>query len=518
MSKCLVLCLHLLVILLLLRSFASVAAEEQKPPPGERNSAGRLRRAKKNDFVRAAGPAGPLERELAEAAMPASAAPEDPERQTLRFVQDDAQDYMVSKIYVLKHIQSNDITPFVTGIVKRYNFNSNVNCIEYGENNQQILTVTCPVGMMPYVDDFIAKADREAAIEGKKSGDIIRGTGITRAVYRPQYRSGQTLINLIVNAFINAGPYGSVYGYDANSNQIYWKDNVTNTEYIRQFLAFLDRPAPQINLSFRVYEVRESSMRDIGVDYLAWKNGPGLNLFQAAFRAFDLSSGGSAAISAMTGPLGGFFFAPQFDASFIRLLAQDGRAEVSDTAELTVSNSDSRTYEITFDPQLQNIVKSDNDRASVETSGVSGQKQIYLKIVKPVVCLHHGSELDFSFPDYQPGVYAKRGGSLFFGYGVEAANAVERNNYGAELVEMTALSGNCTVELGKEKILASWTRDDEVEQTVGAPFLSDIPLLGMLFSTTVRHKEKTTVCLTVSAAMLDTASPVEESGILKKLK
>ena len=69
--------------------------------------------------------------------------------QLLRFVQDDAQDYMVSKIYVLKYAQSNDLMPFVAGMIKRYNMNSSVSCIEYGSQNEQILTVTCPVGMMP---------------------------------------------------------------------------------------------------------------------------------------------------------------------------------------------------------------------------------------------------------------------------------------------------------------------------------------------------------------------------------
>ena len=62
---------------------------------------------------------------------------EEPGEQTLRFVQDDAQDYMVSKIYVLKYVQSNDVTPFVQSIVKRYNMNSVVGCIKYGD--QQIL-------------------------------------------------------------------------------------------------------------------------------------------------------------------------------------------------------------------------------------------------------------------------------------------------------------------------------------------------------------------------------------------
>ena len=47
----------------------------------------------------------------------------------LRFVQDDAQDYMVSKLYRLKYVQANDITPFVMGIVMRYNMNSSVGCI-----------------------------------------------------------------------------------------------------------------------------------------------------------------------------------------------------------------------------------------------------------------------------------------------------------------------------------------------------------------------------------------------------
>ena len=130
--------------------------------------------------------------------FPADAAEDNPSgTRTLRFVQDDAQDYMVSKIYILKYTQANDLMPWVMSIVKRYNMNSAVNCIDYGNSNQQILTVTCPVHMMPYVDDFIAKVDRNVEIDGKVPGDIIRGTGITRAVYRPKYRSGAPLCSTL---------------------------------------------------------------------------------------------------------------------------------------------------------------------------------------------------------------------------------------------------------------------------------------------------------------------------------
>ena len=447
--------------------------------------------------------------------------PGNEETQTLRLVQDDAQDYMVSKIYVLKYIQANDIWPFVTSIIKRYNMNSSADCIEYGSDNQQILTVTCPVGMMPYVDDFIAKADRNVTIHGKVPGDIIKGTGITRCVYQPKYRSGQVLVNIIVNAMINAGPYSSVYAYDANSNQIYWKDNISNSEFSAQFLSFLDRPAPQIHLTFTLYEIRESTLQDLGLDYLAWKNGPGLNLFQAAWRAFDLSSAGSAAMQGISGPIGGFFFAPQFDFSFIRILEQNGNAKVVNSAELTVSNSDSATYQITFNPQFQNIIKSENDQSSVGISAgasLENAVQTLLILSSPIVCLHTGSETEFELAPYEPGQYAGKHGTLTFSYNIQSAGAKERNNYGSELIETSFIDGSVSMELAREKLLASWDRTMKVTQTIGIPFLSRIPILKYLFSTETTTEEKSFVYLTVKAEILNTAVPGNYTGRLTKLK
>ncbi len=441
------------------------------------------------------------------------------ETRTLRFVQDDAQDYMVSKIYVLKYTQANDLNPFVAGMVKRYNINSSVSCIEYGPGNQQILTVTCPSGMMPYVDDFIDKADQPVKADGKIPGEIIRGTGITRAVYNPKFRSGQILVDIIVNAFINAGPYGSVYGWDQNSNQIYWKDNASNTEFMYRFLSFLDRPAPQIHLAFTVYEVRNSVLRDMGIDYLAWKNGPGLDLFKVGFHVLDLSSSGTAALQSFSGPLGGFFFAPQFDASFLRILQQGGKADITSTAQLTVSNSDTANYETMFSPGFQNIGKTEQDISSVGVSAAADtERQIYLNIIKPIACLHSGTEADFTIPDYQTGMYAGMPGTLSFGYDVETADAVERNPYGAELVETTQISGSAVIPLNTEKVLAVWNKEQDVTQTIGIPFLSSIPVLKYLFSTTTTSTEHTKLYMTVKAEIMKSPVRTEASGILTRLK
>ena len=451
--------------------------------------------------------------------------------QTLRFVQDDAQDYMVSKIYRLKYVQANDITPFVMGIVMRYNMNSTVGCVEYGADNSQMLTVTCPAAMIPYVDDFVAKADRNILLDGKTPGDIVKGTGITRAVYRPQYRSGQALLNVLVDSVIGEGVYGSVYAWDKNSNQIYWKDNSSNTQYVYQFLGYLDRPAPQITLTFQLYEVRESTFRDLGIEYLAWKNGPGMNIFQVGFDVINVTSAGTAALNTITGPVGGFFAAPQFDASFIRLLAQRGNAKITNTATLTVSNSDSESYSLAMNPQYQNIVKSDNDMTSVVASQPNlpdGFSQVSLQVDAPIVNLHYGESQAgypageaFSVSNYEPGTYTDMNGTLFFGYTVQAANAVERAGDGTELIETSEIASDALIPLNEEIVLGQWDKEQEVEQTIGIPWLCRIPILKYVFGTVTTNIETTRVYLTVTAKMLDTAHPETldfETGELKKVE
>ncbi len=450
------------------------------------------------------------------------------EVQTVRFVQDDAQDYMVSKIYHLKYLQANDIAPFVMGIVMRYNMNSSVGNIEYGNSNAQMLTVTCPVKMMPCVDDFIAKADRPIRIDGKVPGEILKGTGITRAVYQPRFRSGENIVSVLVNSIIGEGPWSSLYAYDANSNQIYWKDNSSNTAYVYQFLGYLDRPAPQVTLDFTVYEIRESTLRDIGLEYLAWKNGPGLNIFQAAFHSFDLSSAGSAAITAATGPAGGFFFAPQFDASFIRMLQQSGRAEIRNSASLTVSNSDNLNYQISFDPELQNIIKSDNDWTSVVGSSPElpeGYHQLFCQIRAPIVNIHYGAPQDgypkteaFSVDNYAPGDYGRYTGTVFFGYTFQNATVVERNQFGNQLLEVGSCQGEVLISLGKETVLGRWDKEVELEQTIGVPWLCRIPILKYLFSTTTTSVERTRVYVTVTPRLHRAELPEDlDAGMLKKI-
>lgn len=464
---------------------------------------------------------------LAAGIISASAAPVEGERtRTIRLIQDDAQDYMVSKVFQLKHLKANDATPFVLGVVKRYNEQSTVGRINYKAANEQLLTVSCPAAMMPYVDDLIAKLDRPAKMITKNAGDPIKGTGITRVVYPAKFRAAQVMVDVMKGIGINDSNASKVE-YDPATNLIYWKDDINKSNDLLKYLAWLDRPVPMVNLSLTVYELRESELRDLGIDYLGWKNGPGLDLFQVAFDAAGASSAGSTALQAASGAMGGFFFAPQFDASFIRALQQDGRANLSNTASLTVANSDSATYTIGFKPQQQAIFKTDNDQTQLGISGLgmsggvkspansTGAKDpllnpsgtapapLSLAIKAPRICFRGSSDVKTGLLPYALADYNKTVKVLtVFGYTIQVANVVERNNYGAELAETSYLTGECNLLGGDEKILAAWTRESDVEQVIGVPFLSDIPVLKYLFSTTTTNKEKSWVFITAKTELV----------------
>ena len=401
--------------------------------------------------------------------------------QKIRFVEDDAQNCMVSKIYELKHQKANDLVPFVLGAVKRCAKNSTADRINYSAGNKQLIAVSCPAFLMPYIDDMIARLDRP----GKKGpdGSGIDGTGIVRNVYTPVWRSGETMVKVMIKAGIpsNAAEganQDAVVALDAATNRIYWKDSINKDKDLKKYLAWLDRPVPQCTVSLQVYEVRESDLLDLGLDYLAWKNGPGLNLFDAGANFLEGS-----ALEHTFGPYGFFMFAPAFDLSFVRVLQQNGKAKIATSASLTLVTG--QDAELHFAPGFQNLVKSEKFASSVETSA---NDLLALKIKSPVIALGGAADpktgrLPCAEKDYV-------NGTLDFSYELAVRNVVERDNHGNELYESTAETGAVTVRAGIERLISRYVGETETEQTIGVPFLCELPVLKYIFGTTTRSKEK----------------------------
>ena len=84
---------------------------------------------------------------------------------------------------------------------------------------------------------------------------------------------------------------------------------------------------------------------------------------------------------------------------------------------------------------------------------------------------------------------------------------MERSNTGEELVNTSLINSSILLDLDKEFILSQWNSEQQVEQTIGVPFLSEIPILKYLFSTTTTSSETSHFYLTVTPRLLNTSRP-----------
>jgi type II secretory pathway component GspD/PulD (secretin) len=416
----------------------------------------------------------------------------------LHLLQDDAQKTIVTKVYELKFAMANDLTPFVLGAVRRYDTNSNVDRISYDNAKKQLLVVSAPSDIMTHIDDMVAKLDRPAPKDAV--GSTFIGDGISRFVYMPEFRSTADIASIVNN--LTRDSDGAVY-FDSSSNLVYWKCSAADGgKEVFSWVKAYDRPVPQIELAVTVYEVRKSVLDDIGVDYLAWKNGPGMNLFAVGYQtvAVDSVEKSLADMNKFTSyAYGGFFSAPQFDASFIRMLSQAGSAKVTAAGSLTVSNNYNRSFTISAAPEAQNLLKD----AALKTSIVpTAANSLSVTIMNPVICHRQKSPDGASYDGRtDKAVYDTLKANIQFRYSVSMSNVVERNNLGSELTQQSSLQSSLTVDTGLETLLAAYNKKDKVEQVIGMPFLSDIPYLKYLFSTTTTSDEDVNVFVTVKARL-----------------
>ena len=449
------------------------------------------------------------------------ASPEDNVR-TIQLIQDDGQVRIVSKVYELKNLKATDVRPFVEAAVKRYSASSNVERVNYPQGGKQMIIVSTGEDFIPYVDELVAGLDKPG--KPGKSGSIIEGTGVTRIAYSPNYRPGEDIVRLINEGTIET-PEGQAY-LDKGSNTIYWKDDREAALSTLAWVKYLDRPVPQVNLRLNYYEVRESKLRDIGLDYLAWKNGPGMDIFSSGFDAGKVFSNeavwklisGATKLANVTKNFstswwyGAFFTAPAFDLSFVRILQQSGNAKLAAHADLTFVNTAvyelaslnthlPKVYTATLTPGYENFSKDDEDRSVIKESGDSTLK---LTVVNPVICFGaEPGEIDKlgNIPTTEE-FYKKNNGGVVFSYTLASKTVTEKSNRGDELGNSSTISGELTLGFKTEKLLATYVREQDVEQTVGIPFLVKIPVLKYLFGTTTSVKERTYIIVTAEANLV----------------
>ena len=449
----------------------------------------------------------------------------------IKIVQVNGNPRMVSRIFELKYMSAQELVPFVKSAILRYNANSRMQCVNFADNRGVGFLITTGEEFMPYVADLISQLDVPGR-NGKAAK--VEGTGIVRVAYTPKYRAAAQFKQIIDDVVASSE---GTSGIDLATNTIFWRDTVTSAQGTLDWMKLIDRPLPQARIRFNYYEVRESTLRDVGFDYLAWKNGPGVNLLNVGYNAGRLvmNEAMTSALSSISSwGYGGLFFAPAFDLSFIRCLQQSGEASVAADAALTFVSTPVKSvedfknlikyqrenpekapyqYKLTMTPEYQNIAKNSLGRsfigASFETDDTGelykNPPELELLVSNPIICMpgdRAKADADgfIPFPNDKENDFSN--GGVLFRYKFNFKNVVERGNTGQELSNAASISGGMTLGYNVEKVVGVYEKDSEVHQTIGLPVLSKIPVLKYLFSTTTVVRETTYIIITAEANLV----------------
>jgi type II/III secretion system protein len=421
----------------------------------------------------------------------------------ITLLEDRDQNYMTTKVYEIKHMKAVDLRPFVEGAVRRADRESTVARLNYKFGKQQFLSVSMPIFMVPYIDDMIKKLDRGGVKDD--AGSVIAGTGIHHFYYKPNIRSTLHMLEAVIRDRFQGGD--EAIFRDPQSNLFYWKGSASDGKDIAKWLKALDRPLPQMQVRVKIYQISEDDLIELGIDWVALKNGPGAELFGIGldfldFQSFsDISSLSNmldvSSLASFTSP--GIFVAPNIDMTFLRLLNQKGKARVATSTYLTIVNDQNRAtdrfgnsstpgafgtarYRIRFNPVFQAITK-DNNEIAVETT----QPGITLYFCRPVIG-HNNTK------------NPTEAAMLNFGWNLEVDNAMsEQTNTGDRIEDDYQFESHTTIGANSEKLLATYIKHHKVSQDNGVPFLGEIPGLKYIFGSSADSMKKYRYYITLEA-------------------
>jgi len=405
---------------------------------------------------------------LAAAALATGIAYQAPAQDKVReisILEDTAPNAMTTKVYELKHTKAADLAPIVQNAVNYMDDQSKVDRCNFKAEGKQLLFVSMWNEMIPNVDGIIKALDRPG-FDGRADYNFE---------YYMEYRSGANLTSMLSGADNMFTTNEATY-YEDEGYVIRWRDSKSDGNGFVKIIKQLDKPVPQVNLIFSVYEVNDDDLKDVGVDYISWMNGIDQTL--QVFSHQRIRNLDSNSYKKHTGKYSDFYF----DWSFVRLMQQKSLANVATTGYATVRNRGEAS--ISFTPSLQSLVKDDDHDDFVTSDDTTFTMDI--------------SETLFYLNEQASGT-----GTINFDWALEINSAAGTTPNGDTIMNTQKLHSTEQMGAGSEKVLTSFVREHDVTQMVGVPYLCEIPVLKYIFGAETTSKAKTHVIVTVRAESVD---------------
>ncbi len=389
------------------------------------------------------------------------------------------------------------------------------------------LVVICPEYQLPSLRELAARLDRPR---------LHSGPGSRYIYYRMRHRNAANPAFLATASFYLGDSGTLIPDIETNSVQIF--DAPAGAVAMETaFRDILDQPLPQVEVAVRIYEVDVNNDARLGLDYQAWKNGPGRLLAGRARTAEVLNMDNARPVRSNAAG-GGVYL--NYPSAFFDFLVVKGKARVLSEANVSAihrapalvtageqisylavdETAGVRTVEektgpaavagLVF-PSTGDLVAGGNIRLPWRTPAVDGQHPIRQfpqqnrAIDSRIASVETGISLAVV-----PTIGRE---SVTLELDLSVVNHLGYDGRGVPLLGSRQMRESISVAAGQEVIFGGLMRERQIQQTRKMPILGSLPVIGYLFGGETSTQQRTLVVAALTPKPVVGASNMTEAAL-----
>ena len=198
--------------------------------------------------------------------------PNDADVLVLRTDQKNLLNRFVTKAFPLHNVASREIRNVFRELTAKEGGRAEI--IRDKVSKAEFLEVVCPQWQLPYIEKALPLLDEKWIKE--------RNDGSQQVYYKAAHRDVAS-VDAIARNYAGEG----FTAIDKTNNSAVRRDEPYRVEEWLVGAKLADVPEHQARFHVKIYEIDANKDTRIGLDYVSWKNGPGRNLFEAAWNGYD---------------------------------------------------------------------------------------------------------------------------------------------------------------------------------------------------------------------------------------
>lgn len=306
---------------------------------------------------------------------------------------------------------------------------------------------------------------------------------------------------------------------DPEENALYYEDAPSGSQSVSDSLTqWLDVPTAMLEMVVKIYEVDATNDTAIGLDYTAWKNGPGANLFATGAFAehgslghtenpqFDPIGSGASGVPKDNFSARGYNYAFRYDvpSSFFDFLVVKGKARVMNEMKLAALNT--RPASLSAGDQVLYYAVETSDPSGIRNSGApfqanGGRVVVGTTNTAKTVTTDDGKKKTVLTPvetglslDILPTIGEQ---TVKMDLKLKWSDYTFPDDTGIPQISDRKLATTLRAKLGDEFIIGGLSRQVEVKSSRKVPILGSLPLIGYAFGGETTNTKKSEIVVVI---------------------